>query len=101
MEFSERIHQTLVYSSTIFPFIQYISYLKREKSANCELISCSIGLVPFLLQSFKTPWIDLTLNCAYSHLYINDLKWKLLSIINNAIHKVLISTLFQTSVTNL
>jgi len=73
MEFSERKHQTLAYIFTIFPFIKCnISYLIREISAYCELNSISSGLVPFLLQSFLIRWPDLTLNCAYAQLYIND-----------------------------
>jgi len=67
MEFSEGKQQTLEYSSAIFQFIQcIISYLIREISSHCELISRSNELVPFLLQTFQNRWLDLTLHCAYS-----------------------------------
>jgi hypothetical protein len=103
IEFSERKHQTLVYSSTISQLIQCIvSYLLPEISAYCESISRSSELVPFLLQSFQIRWLFLTPNRAYS-----EISFKRFCITNFYLslimqfHKVLISTLFQTSVKNL
>jgi hypothetical protein len=73
MEYSERKHQTLVYSPTTFQFIQCIvSYLLTEISAYCESISCNSELVPFFLQSLPIRWPFLKLNRAYSELLIID-----------------------------
>jgi len=67
MEFSERKHQTLEHSSTIFHILKcIISYLLREISSYCELVSCSSEQVPFLPQNFQIRWFVRKLNPAYS-----------------------------------
>jgi len=75
MDFSDRKYRTNVYSTTIFQFIKcIISYKIREISAYCELISCTTALAQFHLQSSQIRWLDLTVNCAYSQLSINNLE---------------------------
>jgi hypothetical protein len=94
MKSSERKHRTTLYTSNIFQFTQcIISYLIREISAYCELISCTTELAQFHRQSVQIRWLVLTQNCAYSQLTILNTNFHT-SLITQ-FHNLLINSLCQ------